>query len=357
MSSRATSTSGRPPSGDQAHRFELELHTEATTIPCHSAPPPQYWGVRRCPSNCGIIQSLSVPVKNQGSHVSQSGFAVNLDNGAITNNPTGASDLVWDPVSGLTTHSGAGLRVTGTSYNSISPVQVSRMNLTGTAIGLTQIPLSFPASFFFMPSDYVVFGMRTSEGRYAKVRAQRSITDGGALRLDWMTWDTPTPRLDIASRWSIFERGEVHEYITPDCKYCTSSPVRWLGVFEAWPALTAFPIDYQWCLCGQILQEGTGVVNSSDGPLTYVLEGRRLTVESELGNDISCELCVSAIDARGLELFTCIQLEKPGVDVQCKACVPRRWIDVQMIPAPVELTGWRPLVRAVPGQVAAPIEQ
>jgi len=293
---------------------------------------------------CSIIRSLSVPVQSQGSRTSLTGFAVDLDTSVISASATAQSDLVWNPAAGLTTNGAARLAVTGASYGGMSPVQVSQMVLTGTAIPFSQIPLSFPPWLWFMPSQYVVFGMRTSDGRYAKVRAQRSIPDGGALRLEWLTWATPTPRLDIAARWSIIERGEVEEYITWDCRFCRSSPVRWGGVFEAWPALLAFPIDYQWCLCGTVLQEGEGSVNSPNGALSYTLEGRRLTIESEMGQDINCELCVSAIDARGQELFTCIQLQKPGIDRQCRQCEPRRPIDIQFLPAREELVGWRPLV-------------
>jgi hypothetical protein len=150
--------------------------------------------------------------------------------------------------------------------------------------------------------------------------------------------------LDIAARWSVIERGDVKEYITPDCEYCRSNQVSWNGVFEAWPRLMAFPVDYQWCLCGTVLKEGDGDVPSPHGALSYRLKGRRLSIETELGQDVDCELCVSAIDARGQELFTCIQLSKSGTEVRCRRCRPAKSrFKLVTIPAEAAVSGWRPI--------------
>ena len=73
-------------------------------------------------------------------------------------------------------------------------------------------------------------------------------------------------------------------------------------MFEAVPKLMPFPIDYQWCLCGTVIEEGEGEVGPADRRLRYKLQGRRLMVQTQaLGDDIDCQLCVSAIDARGQE--------------------------------------------------------
>ena len=40
-----------------------------------------------------------------------------------------------------------------------------------------------------------------------------------------------------------------------------------------------YAVDYEWCLCGTVLDEGDGEVVSPDGPLTYTLEGRRLRIQ------------------------------------------------------------------------------
>lgn len=294
---------------------------------------------------CSIIRSLSVPVKNQGAHASLAGFTVDLDNGTIRTNTLPGTDLVWDPSRGITTNGSAGLTITGASFNALTPVQVSMFPLSQHAIPLSLIPFSFPPSIPFLSHDAVVFGVRTTDGRLAKARAYRSALEAGALNLEWVTYDTPVPKLDIAARWSVLERGEVTEYITPDCEFCRSSPVRRCGIFEAWPKLMAFPIDYQWCLCGTILEPGVGEVSSPDGPLAYRLTDRRLYIETEMGQSVDCELCVSAIDARGQELFTCIQLSQPGIDKSCRKCDPNaKRYRVEMIPANISLAAWRPLI-------------
>jgi hypothetical protein len=292
-----------------------------------------------------IVRSLSVPVKNQGNHTSLIGFSVDLDTGVISTDTRVGSDLVWNPATMLSTNGPSGLSVTGTSFGALTPVQVSRLPLSTNQISIGLIPLTYPQSFPFFSHNEVVFGVRTTEGRYAKVRAWRSIIEAGALHLAWVTFDTPTPSLDIAARWSVLERGEVSEHITPDCSFCRSNPVRWCGIFEAWPRLAAFPIDYQWCLCGEVLEEGTGEVSTKHGSLAYRLVGRRLHIETEMAQSVNCELCVSAIDARGLELYTCIRLNQSGIEKRCRKCDPRKPIvRVEMLAVEAKLDSWRPLI-------------
>ena len=292
-----------------------------------------------------IIKSVSIPVKNQGGYSSVSGFSVDLDTGVISAEPRAGSDLIWNPPTMLSTNGSSGVSITGTPFVALTPVQISRLPLAMNQISAGLIPLTFPPSFPFLPHNEVVFGVRTTEGRLAKVRAWRSIQEAGALYLDWITFDTPAPSLDIAARWSVLERGEVSEYITPNCSFCRSNPVRQCGIFEAWSRLAAFPIDYQWCLCGEVLEDGTGEVSTKHGPLAYRLVGRRLYIETELAQPVDCELCVSAIDARGLELYTCIRLNQSGIEKRCRRCDPRRPnVRIEMLAAEAQLTAWHPLL-------------
>ncbi len=295
---------------------------------------------------CAITRSLSLPVKTQGSHVALGGFSVDLDTSTVSVAETAASDLTWRPNHSLNAAGPAGLTITGASYGALTPVQISRMALTGRLIPAASIPTSFPPSIPFVSHASIVFGMRTSDGRLAKVKAWRDVTAVGALRLAWVTYDTPVPRLDITSHWTVIERGEVTEYITPDCSYCQSAPVRWCGLFEAVPKLMPFPIDYRWCLCGTVIAEGEGEVPSRTGPLSYKLKGRRLLIQTEtLGQDIDCQLCVSAIDGRGQEQFTCMQLSQSGTEKRCKKCSPtNRHYDIALLPAKPEYATWRPLI-------------
>jgi len=94
-----------------------------------------------------------------------------------------------------------------------------------------------------------------------------------------------------------------------------------------------------------VIEEGEGTVPTSNGPLAYTLTGRRLTLETEMGQNVDCQLCVSAIDARGQELFTCIQLTQKGIETRCRKCIPRsKRFRVEMIPAEAIVGGWRPLI-------------
>jgi hypothetical protein len=294
---------------------------------------------------CSIIRSLSVPVKTQGSHVSGGGFSVDLDTGAVTSGERSTSDLTWRQNQSLKAAGPSGLTITGTSYGSLTPVQVSRMALTGKTVPAPSIPLTFPPGSFLFQHDNITFGMRTSDGRLAKVKGWRSIPEAGALHLNWVTYDTPVPRLDITQQWTVLERGEITEYITSDCSYCRSAPVRWCAVFEAVPRLLPFPIDFQWCLCGSVIEDGEGDVPSRTGPIAYKLKGRRLMIETDMGQDVDCELCVSAIDGRGREQFTCIRLSRSGVERRCRKCVPAdRRYDIAILPAAAGFASWRPLI-------------
>ena len=229
---------------------------------------------------CAITRAVSVPVKTQGSHLGLAGFSVDLDSSTVTAAETSASDLTWRPGNSLRAVGPARLSITGASYGALTPVQVSRLPLDGTLIPAASIPASLPPGFPFVNHNSVTFGMRTSDGRLAKVKAFRDQLAAGALRLGWVTWDTPIPSLALKSRWSIVERGEVTETITPDCSFCRSSPVRWCGMFEAVPKLMPFPIDFQWCLCGTVIQEGEGTLDTAAGQLAFRLSGRRLLVQA-----------------------------------------------------------------------------
>ena len=304
---------------------------------------------------CAITRSVSVPIKTQGSYVSFTPFSVDLDTGNVTATETVSSDLTWRSNQSLWAPGLARLTITGAPFAALSPVQISGMPLNHKLIPAGSVPFSLPPGIPFVSHPAVVFGMRTSDGRLAKVAAWRDLLAAGALHLDWVTYDTPVPRLDITSQWSVIERGDVTEYITPDCSYCKSAPVRRCGLFEAVPKLMPFPIDYQWCLCGAVIAEGEGEVPSATGPLAYKLKGRRLMLQTTtLGQDINCQLCVSAIDGRGQEQFTCIPLSQSGTERRCHKCIPvANRYDLVMLPAKTEVAGWRPLALAAQTQKAA----
>jgi hypothetical protein len=295
---------------------------------------------------CSILKSITIPVKNQGQHTSLSGFAIDLETGGIRTDLNRASDLVWNPSNGISIGNTAGITVTNANFNALTPVQISRMPLNQNKILLGNIPLSMPPSLPFFPHDEIVFGVRTAEGRLAKVKAWRSLMEGGALKLEWLTYDTPIPSLEIASKWIAVDRDNIHEYITADCQYCTASDVRWRGVFNAKAKLMAYPIDFQWCLCGEVLQDKEGVIEHMGNKISYKVNGSKLIIESTtIGQDINCEVCVSAIDFRGQELFVCTKANKDGHEVKCRKCGDKKpLVDFIHLPLKASVVNWRPFL-------------
>lgn len=265
-----------------------------------------------------IKRSLKLPIKSQGSHLSAGAFTLDLDSGAIHAGagPRPHVDLAWEPAGGLDTQNGAGMTVTGVSYGALTPVQLRNFGFWSTHLSTGSIPLSFVLPFLGV-ANVIVVGVRTNEGRLAKIRAYRDLLAGGALRIDWTTYDTPVPALDIAIGSSVTGKGASFAFIGKDFAPCTRYEVSRHIVVEAWPRLVKFPVNYQWCLCGTVLQPGKGQINHGGGVVTYALDGRHLTLDTEIGRAIDCELCVSAIDAKNRELFTCVRLKEPSTDTKC----------------------------------------
>jgi hypothetical protein len=294
---------------------------------------------------CSILKSITIPVKSSGHHTGFAAFALDLESGVIRTTPNRSTDLIWDPSTGIIIGNTAGFTVTSVHYDALTPVQISRMSLNRRNIPLGSIPLSMPPSFPFFPHDEIVFGIRTAEGRLAKVKAWRSLAEGAALKLAWVTYDTAIPALEIVSKWVALERDNLKEYITDDCQFCRSSDVKWRGIFEAKTKLMAFPIDYQWCFCGEVLTDKEGEIVYQGNKISYKIMTNKLVIEtSEIGQSINCELCVSAIDIKGRELFACTKIAKNGTDVRCRKCGDKpKLVDVIYRPIDAELLRWRPL--------------
>lgn len=265
-----------------------------------------------------VARNAQLPIKSQGQLSLTGGLCLDLDSGhTYPLASTRASiDLAWNPAAGLDTRNQAGLSITGSSYGALSPLQLASLGFGLHHLAAGAIPLSL--DFWpFGSHQEVVMGVRTNEGRLAKLRAWRDVLQNGALQLHWTTYDTPIPALDIATRWSIIERGEGTPVPGKDFAMCVRSPVSRRCVVEAWPKLVAFPVNYQWCLCGQVLSEAEGEVSHAGGTVHYSLQGRFLTLETKTGEGLDCELCVSAIDHRGRELFTCVRLQQDATDTVC----------------------------------------
>lgn len=272
-----------------------------------------------------IIRSLNLPVKNAGTHNSDTGFTIDLDNGQVraAGSVAYGTDLSWDPATGFQTVHNAGITITSASYGSLTPAVLEKMSFASHSIAAANIPLSITIPFFGMHNE-IVFGVYTTDGRYAKVRAWREISEGLRLHMVWTTYDRPAPELNIALRWEITDSVQQSAYINKDFATCKVSEVSRKCYVEAWPRLLAFPINYQWCLCGTVLEEGDGEVNAPSGPIPYRLSGRRLEFTTSMGQALHCDLCVSAIDIKGRELFTCVKIDKGTTETSCGK--PRRFI-------------------------------
>jgi hypothetical protein len=127
----------------------------------------------------------------------------------------------------------------------------------------------------------------------------------------------PVPRLDLAAAWEVLEKGQAQPILGPDLASCLEFAVSRRCTIEASPHLAAFPVVYQWTLAGTALQEGDGTLQLAGGALSYHLSGSQLVLETKMGKAITCELCVSAIDAKNRQLSTCITLEKDATEITC----------------------------------------
>ena len=293
---------------------------------------------------CSIFKNPEVPIKHQGQYQGRTRFGIDLETGAIRTTPNRNTDLIWDNARGILIANTAGLRVINKSYHSVTPLDISRLTLTANRILPQNIPVSFPPIIWFLPHNEVVFGIRTAEGRLGKVKAFINVTNQN-LDLEWVIYDTPIPSLELESKWVKLERGAVTNYITDDCKYCTSTEVRWRGTFTAKSKLLAFPVNYQWCLCGQVLEGTEGVLEMNGEKISYKIQGNKLIIEAtRINQTIQCQVCVSAIDHKHREFFKCLKIHQPGLFVHCRSCEDKpKLVDRVDVSLLAGKTTWRPL--------------
>jgi hypothetical protein len=265
-----------------------------------------------------VQRSLGLCVKSSGEVAMVGGFTLDLDTGNVRSmgSHQASLDLKWDPSIGLDALNGTRWGITGQPYGALTPLALRQMFMLGSHVGAAAIPQSIDLPLLGWHHE-MVMGVRTNEGRLAKLRVWRDLLHGDALQLHWTTYDTPIPVLDIVTRWEVTARGDSMGFISKDFASCRRDTVSRRCVVEAWPRLMAFPVNYQWCLCGTVLEAPSGSVSHAGGTLKYTLNGRDLVLEGGMGDTLDCELCVSAIDNQGRELFTCVQLKQDQYDVTC----------------------------------------
>ncbi len=128
------------------------------------------------------------------------------------------------------------------------------------------------------------------------------------------SYEWPAPSLEILGDWRVTDTrvggmrpgwapaGVRHEIVT----ILLAHEADFVAVAHG----LALPVSFAWCLGGQALS-GEGRVTVGESVVSYVVEGSRCHLSLELGTSLLSELAVSALDARGTELFA-----TRAVDVQ-----------------------------------------
>jgi hypothetical protein len=290
-----------------------------------------------------VVPLVEMPVRSTGSVLLPLGTCIDLDSGAIS--PAGLAartpDLCWGSGStgiGLSAQNNAALASFARSYGAITHPELESLPYGTAAIPSGQFPVWVPPATGSMRR----FAVRTTEGRYAKCQAH---TDPSlTLHLTYVAYDRPMPALDIAGRWERHQEGEVEwagESTTRSTTLANTPgadlggvrvaggwalpgvwsrgrfgmrPLAWRGYFQARPRLLAYPIDFQWCINGQVLMPGDGEVNVHGKIAAYHVDRDRLVLTTGLGDRFAAEICVSGIDAFQRELFTCVSTERSGTE-------------------------------------------
>jgi hypothetical protein len=280
------------------------------------------------------LLSEDFPIASEGDDRTLTpGQAFDLDSGEVRTPATGAVvrfiDIVWRSEAGqpvLRTLNGAAIALLpGASFAALTPIELERAPYgpSGGVIMAAQIPLAQTA-----PANVLVFAVRTSQARFAKCAVWRD--SAGTLHLRYVTYNRPTPSLSISDRWDVINERKIGEgtesYVyrgmMREAKFELFA-LEQRGEFRALARLMAYPIDFQWCLAGQILT-GDGSVLVHNTRVRHSVDRDRCTLLTALGNDLKAQLCVSAIDARGLELFTCTLIDRLGTDKRSQALVDVR---------------------------------
>lgn len=125
----------------------------------------------------------------------------------------------------------------------------------------------------------------------------------------------PTPTLEIAGDWQVTDTGVAgmragwapagvrHDIIT------IASAHR--GDFRAVAHGLALPIGCDWCLNGHALR-GSGSVAIDGVTVSHEVDGARCRLSLESGDSLEGTLAVSALDARGIELFASRDVDVRG---------------------------------------------
>ena len=265
-----------------------------------------------------IIRSFNIPILSRGQESSQGAFALNLDNGQRFpyNSTSPHIDVKYSPSRGLDFVNGARFSNTGETYGGLTVLHISKMNHTKNRIFDSQIPSVINMPFIHTGRELVV-GIETSQGRMAKAKIYKDLIQGNQFEIGWTTYDTPTPTVTLNSNWTTVERGERLDPRLVDGECCPAYEAAQKCKITAWPKLLAFPVDIQWCIDGIILKDEEGKVFTKSGELGFKVNGRFLEITTSIGQKVNSKVCVSVIDAKGIEVFVCTKIVTDGIGTDC----------------------------------------
>lgn len=175
---------------------------------------------------------------------------------------------------------------------------------TATSIGNFFVPRSDSA----LPAQTMVFGVRTTEGRYAKCAAWKD--SAGRLHLRYRTYATRLP-LELVARWTTRRGAEVGSGVERGVGMYVEYEVSRRGVFRAEPRTLQGRSTYRWLWNGR---EITGSGTLPDGTTTYDIVGNSCTLETQMATALAGELCVTATDATGFRVTACRALDLAGTE-------------------------------------------
>lgn len=259
------------------------------------------------------------------------GTAVDLDHGDVFHGrlPDGV-DLQWGyGPEGLAIYarSGAAFATLSGSFETLSVVDLEQAefeaNPYGTAIPASVVPWDVDTRFIDVDGS-LVFAVRTSENRYAKCRVARRL-DGG-LSIEFLTYDRPTPRIDISFTQTVVEREEIESGTESvpviECvpsfgfgggrygggihtesrssEYTIDAVAREISV-TAGPVLLADPIrSVAWTLEDVPLSGSGRLTIDGDHRIEYAVTSDGLDLRTEKGETFAATIGVEMVDDRGL---------------------------------------------------------
>lgn len=244
------------------------------------------------------------------------------------------TDLVWTGTE-LELHNGArGLPIAAPPYEVLTVVDVEQHDYTAaedTALSAADLGLTSP-SVSITPGGGVSatgepVGIATSEGRFAKCRIDPTIPLSGGYELQFVTFERPTPEVELSTTEEIIEQEYVEtlvaEWVAVNCVQAIGyRGGRGGGGIEAIPRtgeadlyrtareitvsatdqLLAWPIDtYEWSANGQPLSDA-GTVSIGQGTIAYDVadDGQSVTFTTDMGDGGSLDVELTVVEGRGL---------------------------------------------------------